>query len=121
MLETTLTNFLILRTISDVIPTSPVSGINPLIHYLRSGANEGRDPHPHFDTSFYLEENPDVREAGLNPLAHYLAPGIAEGRDPNPWFDTSEYLEQNPDVAMFGLNPLGHQLDAWLNGRLCSQ
>jgi len=102
-------------------PDVAFSGINPLIHYLRCGAREGRDPHPHFDTSFYMEQNPDVREARLNPLAHYLAPGIAEGRDPNPWFDTSEYLEQNPDVAIFGLNPLVHQLDAWSNGRPCSQ
>lgn len=86
------------------------SALNPLVHYLRSGAYEGRDPHPHFDSNFYLEQNPDVRENRLNPLAHYLAPGIAEGRDPNPWFDTSEYLEQNPDVAMFGLNPLAHHI-----------
>jgi len=82
-----------------------------MIHYLRTGAYEGRDPHPYFDSSFYLEQYPDVRESRLNPLAHYLAPGIAEGRDPNPWFNTSQYLEQNPAVAGFGLNPLVHHFE----------
>jgi len=40
------------------------SGMNPLVHYLRQGAADGQDPSPHFDTSWYLECNPDVRAAG---------------------------------------------------------
>ena len=49
-----------------------------------------------FDTSYYLESNPDVAGAGINPLEHYLTWGAAEGRDPNPLFDTSYYLEHIP-------------------------
>ncbi len=65
-----------------------------------------------FDTSYYLEQNPDVAKAkaGVNPLYHYLRRGAAEGRDPHPLFDTSYYLEQNPDVAKAGVNPLYHYL-----------
>src|SRR5260370_314746 len=63
-----------------------------------------------FDTSYYLEQNPDVAKAGVNPLHHYLRRGAAEGRDPHPLFDTSYYLEQNPDVAKAGVNPLFHYL-----------
>ncbi|MGC9964448.1 MAG: FkbM family methyltransferase [Syntrophobacteraceae bacterium] len=63
-----------------------------------------------FDTSYYLESNPDVAGAGINPLEHYLTWGAAEGRDPNPLFDTSYYLESNPDVAGAGINPLEHYL-----------
>jgi GT2 family glycosyltransferase/glycosyltransferase involved in cell wall biosynthesis len=49
---------------------------------------------PLFDTGFYLERNPDVREAGVDPLAHYLRHGWAEGRNPNPWFDDGRYRRQ---------------------------
>ncbi len=63
-----------------------------------------------FDSSFYLESNPDVASAGLDPLVHYLTWGAAEGRNPSPLFDTSFYLESNPDVARAGVNPLVHYL-----------
>ena len=85
-------------------------GKDPVAHYVRYGAAEGRDPHPLFDTSFYREANPDVAQAGLNPLVHYLQYGAAEGRDPHPLFDTSFYREANPDVVQVELNPLAHYL-----------
>ena len=86
------------------------AGLNPLMHYLSSGAAEGRDPHPLFDASWYLDCNPDVAQAGLNPLIHFLNCGGVEGRDPHPLFDASWYLDRNPDVAKAGLNPLIHYL-----------
>ena len=48
----------------------------------RSSAAMGSNPHPLFDTVFYLERNPDVAAAGGNPLEHYLAFGVHEGRSP---------------------------------------
>ena len=84
--------------------------INPLVHYLRVGFKEGRNPNPLFDTSYYLTQNPDVADSGINPLVHYLRVGFKEGRNPNPLFDTSYYLTQNPDVADSGINPLVHYL-----------
>ena len=53
--------------------------MNPLAHYLRQGALEGRDPNPLFDSDWYLQQNPDVAKAGVNPLAHYLRAGAGEG------------------------------------------
>ncbi|MEE4377976.1 MAG: glycosyltransferase [Candidatus Competibacteraceae bacterium] len=88
------------------------SGINPLAHYLSSGAAEGRDPNPLFDGDWYLKQNPDVATTGANPLAHYLSSGAAEGRDPNPLFDSGWYLQQNVDVAESGINPLAHYLSS---------
>jgi hypothetical protein len=85
-------------------------GIDPLLHYLRHGPADGRDPNPLFDTAWYLSRNPDVAAARVNPLVHYLRNGAAEGRDPNPWFDSDWYLAQNPDVAAAGINPLVHYL-----------
>ncbi|WP_181300001.1 glycosyltransferase [Paraburkholderia caribensis] len=57
---------------------------DPLLHYLKYGASEGRNPSDAFDTKFYLLRNPDVREIGINPLVHYLLYGRKEGRMPRP-------------------------------------
>ena len=88
------------------VPEAPPGG--EADHYLRHGAREGHDPHPLFDSSFYLETNPDVARAGLDPLVHYVLAGAREGRDPHPLFDSSFYSEGNPDVTAAGLNPLTH-------------
>ena len=85
-------------------------GVNPLVHFLRSGAAEGRDPNQFFDSDWYLRQNPDVAKAVVNPLIHYLLSGGAEGRDPSVLFDSDWYLQQNPDVAKAGVNPLTHYL-----------
>ncbi len=86
------------------------AGVNPLEHYVRFGAAEGRDPNPLFDTNWYLTQYPDVRQHGVNPLEHYARFGAAEGRDPNPLFDTDWYLARYPDVRQREVNPLEHYI-----------
>ena len=63
-----------------------------------------------FDTGYYWEQNPEVKQFGIDPLGHYLDTGVFKGCDPNPLFDTSYYLEQYSDVAALGLNPLAHYI-----------
>src|SRR5258705_6828856 len=53
--------------------------VDPLVHYLEEGAREGRDPHPGFDTAFYLEQCKHRGEEPANPLLHYLLIGAARG------------------------------------------
>ena len=79
--------------------------MNPLEHFVRHGAAHGRDPHPLFDTSYYLRQYPDVVAAGVNPLAHFLEIGAAQGRSPHPLFHAFYY----PYLAYF--KELG---DAWV-------
>ncbi|MCI0723370.1 MAG: glycoside hydrolase family 99-like domain-containing protein, partial [Acidobacteria bacterium] len=86
------------------------AGVNPLLHYLRGGARDRRDPNRYFDSDWYLRQNPDVARVGVNPLLHYLRRGAKEGRRPSPNFDGDWYLQQNPDVAWAGVNPLAHYL-----------
>lgn len=57
------------------------ANLDPIDHYLRVGAGEGRNPGPNFDGNWYLEEYPDVAAAGYNPLVHYLQHGAAEKRE----------------------------------------
>jgi hypothetical protein len=89
--------------------------MDPYGHYLRHGAEEGRDPNPLFDTSWYLKQNPSVNDSGENPLVHFYSVGAKEGRDPTPLFDVKWYLENNPDVREKGVNPLKHFIEHGAN------
>jgi len=62
-------------------PDVQESGMDPLVHFLRHGWKEGRDPSHGFRIEDYLQNNPDVRGAGVNPLVHFLEFGLAEGRN----------------------------------------
>lgn len=51
-----------------------------LEYFILNGESENKNPSPYFDVKFYLESNPDVKEAGINPLIHYILFGEKEGR-----------------------------------------
>ncbi len=53
---------------------------DPIVHYLKHGASERRDPSASFSTKIYLCNYPDVIEAGVNPLVHYIEFGRFENR-----------------------------------------
>lgn len=65
-----------LKTYPDIAS----KGVDPIIHYVRFGAEEGRNPTSWFDTSYYCKHNPDVVAAKQNPFCHYLQFGFHEGR-----------------------------------------
>lgn len=48
------------------------SGMDPAVHYIKYGANEGRDPGPMFSTTVYTREHPEVVNQKINPLVHYI-------------------------------------------------
>jgi lipopolysaccharide biosynthesis protein len=86
------------------------AGVDPVTHYVRHGAREGRLPGPLFDPRFYLERYPDIVEAAVEPLFHFVTSGAGELRQPHPWFDTAFYAEQVRLLAETGLNPVAHYL-----------
>jgi hypothetical protein len=53
-------------------PDVKAAGVDPVVHYLRFGARELRNPSANFDTAAYLQQNPDVGKKGLNPLYHFI-------------------------------------------------
>ena len=61
-------------------PGVALGNVDPVLHYIRNGANEGLDPSPGFATTYYLAQNPDVANLKVNPLYHYEAHGRSEGR-----------------------------------------
>lgn len=56
--------------------------VDPLMHFVKFGWREGRNPSTEFDVSFYLSSYQDVKADGINPLVHYIKFGITEGRKP---------------------------------------
>jgi len=68
----------------ETYPDVAESSFNAAEHYIKFGANEGRNPGPNFDTQWYLRVNVDVADSGINPLIHFLKHGYDEGRAPSP-------------------------------------
>lgn len=64
---------------SKTYPSAASSG-GALAHFINAGAAEGCDPGPHFSTTSYIADYPDVGASGSNALLHYLRFGRAEGR-----------------------------------------
>jgi GT2 family glycosyltransferase/glycosyltransferase involved in cell wall biosynthesis len=88
-------------------PDTVGSGMEPIVHFIRHGIAEKRDPNPFFNSSWYQEHNPDVGGSGIHPLVHYLISGAAELRSPHPDFDAAWYVEQHPQAVP---NPLIYHL-----------
>lgn len=88
------------------------SGMDPIVHYLMYGSEEGRNPGPDFDANRYWLENSDVRESRTNPLLHYINFGKIEGRkiypvDRTPVDAHSEWNKQREQQKdLFVVNPL---------------
>jgi hypothetical protein len=74
------------------------SGKDPILHYIRYGAAESRNPSPDFDNEYYLAKNPDVAAASMNPLDHYIRFGKSEGRSPRRAPGTNAGAIQRPDT-----------------------
>jgi glycosyltransferase involved in cell wall biosynthesis len=66
-----------------VYPDVQSSNQNPIMHYIKTGWREGKNPSEDFNTHFYLRENKDVRHSEMNPLVHYIKYGRVENRPPN--------------------------------------
>lgn len=58
--------------------------MDPLIHFVRFGWKELRNPSSDFNTSYYLNKYSDVKKSGINPLIHFIKFGQKEGRTTGP-------------------------------------
>ncbi|WP_172371420.1 glycoside hydrolase family 99-like domain-containing protein [Mesorhizobium sp. NZP2234] len=72
------------------------SGKDPILHYIRHGAAESRNPSPDFDNEYYLAKYPDVTATSMNPLDHYIRFGKIEGRSTRRAPGTNAGAPQRP-------------------------
>lgn len=94
----------------DTNPDVANARINPLRHFIQSGARELRNPSPLFFTSWYFDRHPELLHTGKNPLVDYVDRLDFKGRDPNPQFFSEWYLLNNKDVDPNISNPLSHYI-----------
>ena len=94
--------------------------MNPLVHYLRYGAWEGRKPHPLFDPRYYARSygDPDLEQQA--PLIHFLETK-RDWANPHPLFNCRIWLTHNPDAASSGINPLVHYVRSGADVRPCGE
>ncbi|WP_053082618.1 hypothetical protein [Methylobacterium platani] len=89
-------------------PDVVADGADPLVHFCRFGAWEGRRPNLYFDPAWYaalyLGGNPDVG----NPLCHYVRTGERRGYRPVCYFEPAWYARTYRLRA--GTSPLLHYL-----------
>ena len=87
-----------------------------LSHYTQFGWREGLNPHPLFDTEYYVAlYGPQLGEQ--DPLTHFFYVGRWNNHHTHPLFDPDGYARQRPDVAQSNLHPLLHYLnEGWKEG-----
>ncbi|NLZ18011.1 MAG: glycosyltransferase [Desulfobulbaceae bacterium] len=83
----------------------------PLLHYLKAGWREGRNPHILFANDWYLKRY--LADAPQNPLIHYIRSGWRDGCDPNPLFSTRFFLQHYAALLRPGQSPLALYLARW--------
>ncbi|MFI2812269.1 glycosyltransferase [Microbulbifer sp. JSM ZJ756] len=84
-------------------------GLNLWEHFLTFGAQEGRNPNPYFDTSWYVETYGESIPDDECPLLFYARQGWKMGQNPSPKFDGTRYREEYLGGA-YEVEPLKHFL-----------
>ncbi len=92
-----------LRTNPDVA----AAGIDPVRHYLKHGAAEGRQPHPLFDPAHYQASCPEALDSP-NTLSHFLKTRTTPWPSTHPLFDCEAYVRAHPEIT-------GNPLVAYVN------
>jgi hypothetical protein len=63
-------------------PDVSASGMDPALHYVLTGADEGRDPGPGFSVRAYLERYPEAATDSRPALLHFIETGEPRGWAP---------------------------------------
>jgi GT2 family glycosyltransferase len=88
-------------------------GIDPVVHYLNHGGQEGRLPGPLFDNYYYFSQVvnlPESQQIIENPLLHYLKIGKAAGLQV---FNDEVAFTQTRDNNRF-IQPLNFTYETWI-------
>lgn len=81
---------------------------NLISHYLNEGWIAGLNPHPCFNTDYYLKHNQDVAELNLHPFLHFVVYGWSEDRYTSESFSLTDYRKRHPEIVENLINPLKH-------------
>ena len=90
-------------------PDVVAAGIDPMLHYVRHGAAEGRWPNPYFDTGYYRGGHQAATDP-TNPLAHYAESADSALVRTGAHFDGAFYRARYADAMASPMTPLEHFL-----------
>ena len=88
-------------------PDVAENGRFPLMHFIKFGLTENRNPHPLFDMAYYRRQVHGYPKE-INPLVHYQLVGRYQRLSPTRWFDADYYLAANADVHASKMDPFEH-------------
>ena len=86
------------------------TNVDPLLHYLKYGITEKRNPNPWFDAT-YIHEISNHQDTPVDPLQYYVEQKIYSTINPNPLFDSEWYLGFYGFSGVGRFNPLLHYLN----------
>jgi GT2 family glycosyltransferase len=98
----------------DRNPDVHAKGMDPLRHFVRFGAREGRLPNPWFSIAAYRAAC-QAQDDPTNPLTHYITHPEHWGARTSDAFDGAFYLARYRDAADAGMPPLQHFLRTGLD------
>ena len=80
-------------------PDVESANVDPLLHFIRYGAKEGRSPSAMFDLPRYLSDNPRVDPLTVNPLLDWLDLCVTGQREaPKPIAHVNHEIERNSRI-----------------------
>ena len=85
------------------------SGIDPLMHYVTFGENEGRKPNPLFDPDTYLQKYPELADFPGTLLAHFIEFGIHQGKT-SAIVDNAPEFKSASELALVNLEKYANLL-----------
>lgn len=85
-------------------PDVAAAGVDPLHHFIRWGAAEGRQPFVGFDVKAYRQSAGLMNRPDINPLYHYIVAGQELGLRPGNSSVDDEYTAEqfNQESSQFG-------------------
>lgn len=88
-------------------------GSDPIVHFIKFGAREGRNPGPNFETAWYCRKYPDVSRSRYNPVVHHMIIGERLGRVTTPsrsnpiwWEKTGQRRQDWNSLAISSVDPV---------------
>jgi hypothetical protein len=84
------------------------AGMNPLLHYVLFGENQGLRPGRHFDPAWYRRRY--KLKPSISALAHFLKHRRAQRFSPRPGFDLDAYKCEHAATLRPDRDPYAHYL-----------
>jgi hypothetical protein len=105
----------------ETYPDVKNSNIDPILHFIKYGWKEGRNPSQFFNTTFYIETNLKSNVIRANPLVHYINYGKKEGLATSssysgklePIFETRKQLEAYRSKSPFNKSTTSIRIRFW--------